>query len=233
MIARLRSWIFDAFFYGGSVPFVVLAPVSALFGQRALRTHVVAWLNWHRLCARTIMGIRNRVVGDRPDGPALYAAKHQSYYETFELARMLGGPAIVMKVELTRIPFWGWAARRYGVIAVDRSGSARTLRAMLREAAVARAAGRSVLIFPEGTRTLPGDTPPIRAGFAALYKALALPTVPVALDSGHVWPRAGIKRAGVVTFAFAPTLATDLPRTQAETIVHAAINALEPDARIG
>lgn len=234
MMARLRSWLFDAIFYGGSVPIVLTAPLSALFGQRALGWHVRLWLGWHRLCARYVMGIRNRITGSGPlDGPALYVAKHQSFYETFELTRMLRNPVIVMKAELADIPFWGWAAKRYGVIAIDRAGSATALRQMLRAAAAARAAGRPVLIFPEGTRVPPGESPPVRAGFAALYKALGLPTVPIALNSAQVWPRKGMKRAGIVTMAFGEPLPNALPRAEAEVRIHAAINALEPTARIG
>lgn len=233
MIGRLRSWAFDAAFYGGSVPFVLLAPVSALFGERAVMGHVRGWLRWHGLCARTIMGITNRVTGAPLAEPALYVAKHQSFYETFELTRIIGTPAIVMKAELARIPFWGWAARRYGAIVVDRSGSAAALRQMLREAAAARAAGRSVIIFAEGTRVLPGETPPLRAGLAALYKTLALPTIAVALDSARVWPRHGPKRPGAVNIVFSEPLPPALPRAEVESRVHEAINLLEPMDRIG
>ncbi|WP_315762576.1 lysophospholipid acyltransferase family protein [Sphingomonas sp. Y38-1Y] len=230
---RLRSWLFDAAFYGGSIPFVVLAPVSALFGQAALKAHVMGWLRWHRLCARTIMGMRSRVEGVAPAEPALYVAKHQSFYETFELGLILDAPLIVMKAELMEIPMWGWAARKYGMIVVDRSGSGAALRRMLREAAAAREAGRSVLIFAEGTRVLPGETPPLRPGFAGLYKALRMPTVPVALDSARVWPRRGPKHPGTVTFAIGEALPPGLPRDEAEARIHAAINALEPAFRIG
>jgi 1-acyl-sn-glycerol-3-phosphate acyltransferase len=233
MMNRLRSWLFDAAFYGGSVGFVVAAPIAARFSRRALLAVVMGWLRWHRLCAQTIMGMRSRLEGAPLAEPAFYVAKHQAFYETFELALILGAPAIVMKAELAEIPLWGWAARQYGVIVVDRSGSATALRQMLREAKAARAAGRSVLIFPEGTRVLPGEAPPMRAGFAALYKTLGLPTVPIALDSAGVWPKTGPKRPGTVTFSFGETLDPALSREEAEARIHAAINALEPAARIG
>jgi 1-acyl-sn-glycerol-3-phosphate acyltransferase len=233
MIGRLRSWLFDIAFYGGSVLFVLAAPVAALFGQRALVRVVRGWLRWHGRCARAIMGMRNTVTGAPIAGPALYVAKHQSFYETFELPRLIGTPAIVMKAELGDIPLWGWAAKRYGAITVDRGGSAAALRRMLREAADARAAGRSVLVFPEGTRVEPGTVPPIRSGLAALYKALDMPIVTVALDSAAVWPRRGPKRPGDVRIVFSDPIPPGLPRAEIEARVHAAINALEPAARIG
>ena len=84
-----------------------------------------------------------------------------------------------------------------------------------------------MLIFPEGTRVPPGERPPLRAGFAGLYKRLGLPTVPVAVASGHVWPRRGLKRTGTLAIAFQPAIAPGLPRAEIEARVHAAINVLD------
>lgn len=225
---RLRSWLFDAFFFGGSVPIVLAAPVAAMFGTRPLHMVVRLWLGWHCWCARYIMGIRVRVEGRPLDGPALYVAKHQSFFETFELTRQLGEPVVVMKRQLADIPVWGWAARRYGLIPVDRDASAAALRQMIHAARAAREAGRPILIFAEGTRVDPGEAPPLRAGLAGLHKALGLPTVPVALDSARVWPRKGPKRPGIVTFRFGEPLSPSLDRKAVEAAAHTGINALDP-----
>ena len=224
---RLRNLAFAAVFYGLSVPIVLGAPVAALFGARTLRGYTHAWVAFHRVAARWLLGIDIRIVGTPPRGPVLYASKHQSLFETFELTHMLDGPAIVMKQELARIPVWGWAARRYGHIVIDRAGAAKALRAMMAAGEKARAEGRSVVIFPEGTRVRPGQQPPLQPGFAGLYRALGLPVVPVAVDSGVVWPRNGLKRPGVITFRFGEPLPPGLPRREIEAQVHAAINVLE------
>ena len=229
MMARLRTLAFMLVFYGLSVPIVLLVPIPALIGQRALIAYAHGWAVFHRWAARLLLGIDTRIEGKRSSEPALYAAKHQSMFETLELALMLNGPALVMKAELARIPIWGWAARRYGVIVIDRAGAAATMRQMMREARGAIEAGRSIVIFPEGTRVRPGERPPLRAGFAGLYRALGVVVVPVALDSGRVWPRKGAKRAGTVTFRFGEPVPPGLPRAEAEARVHAGINALEGD----
>ncbi|MGN6374225.1 MAG: lysophospholipid acyltransferase family protein [Sphingomonas sp.] len=226
-MARGRTLLFTVVFYGLSVPIVLLAPVAALAGRDALIAYALAWARFHRWSTRVLLGIRVRVEGARPTEPALYAAKHQSMFETLELALMLDGPAVVMKAELAKIPIWGWAARRYGVIVVDRAGAGQAMRQMMREAREALDAGRSIVIFPEGTRVRPGEQPPLRAGFAGLYRALGVPVVPVALDSGRVWPRRGPKRRGVVTFRFGEPVAPGLKRQEVEPRVHAAMNALE------
>jgi 1-acyl-sn-glycerol-3-phosphate acyltransferase len=224
---RLRNLAFATVFYSGSVLIVLGVPIATLFGANFFRRYCMGWAGFGVWCARAIMGIHVRVEGRMADGPALYAAKHQSMFETMALARLLGTPAIVMKQELTRIPLWGWATVRYGIIPVDREASAKALRQMMRAADEAVGEGRAILLFPEGTRVPPGETPPLRSGFAGLYRALKLPVVPVALDSGHVWPRKGLKRPGIVTFRFGEPVAPGLKRDAAETIVHREINALE------
>lgn len=222
----LRTWLFRLCFYGGSVAFVLLAPVMSLFGERVFRNWVLRWTGYHGWCARTIMRIRTRVQGSPATTPVLYAAKHQSFFETFELVRMLNAPAVVMRQEFARIPIWGWAARRYGVIVIDRSGAASALRQMMREAKAASAEGRAIILFPEGTRTGMGEAPALRSGLAGLYRAIGLPVVPVALDSARVWPKHGLMHPGTVTFRFGEPIPAGLKRDAVESRVHAEINAL-------
>ncbi len=230
MIAWIRTWVFRILFYAASGPIVLSAPVSAWFGQRAMHVHAHVWIATHRFLARWILGVRVRVEGARPPGTYLFAVKHQAMFETLEMAQRIDGPLIVMKRELIDMPFWGRTARAYGAIGVDRDASSKALRQMLKEAAVARKQNRSVLIFPEGTRVPVGEAPPLRSGFAGLYKALNMAVVPVALDSGHCMRRPGPNRPGIITIRFLDPIPPGLPREEIEARVHAAINALEPAA---
>ncbi|ATE63124.1 lysophospholipid acyltransferase family protein [Rhizorhabdus dicambivorans] len=227
-MVALRSTLFALLFYPGTVIAVLSAFVSALFGNAALRRHALGWAVFHRWCARWILGIRTRVEGRLPPGPHLYAAKHQSMYETLELLLVLDDPAVVLKRELADIPLFGRIAKMAGVIPVDRAGSAKALRRMMRAAAAARDEQRSILIFPEGTRVHPGEQPPLQPGFAGLYKQLGLAVVPIALDSGLIWPRNSFrKHPGIVTIRLGEPIPPSLPRAEIENRVHAAINALE------
>ena len=224
----VRALAFNLVFYTVTLLAVVIAVLSVLWGPPGVRGMARWWSNWHRWCAATFLGIRTRVEGELPRGPALIAAKHQSMFETMELVRLLDAPGIIMKQELSRIPIWGRLASHYGLIAIDRAGGATALRRMVRDAQQAIAEGRPVVIFPEGTRVAPGEQPPLQPGFAGLYRALNLEVVPLALDSGRVWPRRSfLKRPGVVTFRFGAAIPAGLPRREAEARVHAAINALE------
>lgn len=222
-----RTLLFRIVFYGGSVPIVATVPLSGLFGRPAMIRHARVWSGFQRWAARVCLGVTVRVEGTRPSYPVLYAVKHQSFFEAIDMADALGGPAVVLKRELTRIPLWGWATKVYGAIAVDREASAAMLRRMMSEGRTLTAEGRSILIFPEGTRVPPGERPPLKSGFAGLYKTLKLPVVPVAVDSGRLWPKRGSKRPGVITYRFGEEVPPGLPRDEAEQRVWAEINALE------
>lgn len=223
----IRNVAFVLIFYGLSVPIVLLVPLSALFGRCALIAYAVGWARFHRWCARWLLGIRTRYEGPRPPGQTFFAAKHQSMFETLDLIVEMGSPVVIMRREFARIPVWGWATQRYGIILVDRAASSKALRALMREAKTARESGRSVILFPEGTRVKPGEQPPLKSGFAGLYKMLDLRVVPIATDIGRLWPKNGLKRAGVATFRFGEPIPPGLPRAEIEARVHAAINAME------
>lgn len=226
MIAVIRSGLFALIFYVGTIPYVLVALPASLFGRDALARVARAWSGFHHLCSRWLLGIRLKVEGEIPTGAVLIAAKHEAMYETIELFHLLGDPVIMAKRGLTQIPGWGRVARTLGVIPVDREASATALRAMIRAAKAAKAFGRPILIFPEGTRVPHGQTPPLRPGFAGLYSQLGLPVVPVALDSGTVWPQGFLKRSGTVTFRFGTPIQPGLLRREVEQQVHRAVNAL-------
>lgn len=225
----LRSVLFALFFYPGTAVAVLLAFPAALLGPEAVAGVTHGWARWHRWCAALLLGIRSRGEGRPPRGTVIVASKHQSMFETVEMLVWLDRPAVVLKRELADLPGWGWVARRYGVIPVDRSGGAPALRRMLKAAQAAIAEGRPILIFPEGTRVAPGEQPPLQPGFAGLYRSLGLPVIPVALDSGRLWPRHGFaKRPGIVTMRFHDPLPSGLSRAEIESAVHRGINSLEP-----
>ena len=225
----IRSLLFALFFYPGTAGAVLMAFPAAFLGRRPIQWVTHGWARWHRWCARFLLGVRSRVEGPTPQGAVLVAGKHQSMFETIEMLLLLDRPTVVMKRQLTEIPGWGWVARQYGVIGVDREGGASALRKMLAEARASVAQGRPIMIFPEGTRVPPGEKPPLQPGFAGLYKMLGLPVVPIALDSGRLWPRRTfVKKPGIVTVRFGETLPPGLPRPEIEAAVHRAINVLEP-----
>jgi 1-acyl-sn-glycerol-3-phosphate acyltransferase len=223
----LRSLLYAAIFYPMTLLWVLAGITASLFGLRPTLAVVLSWTDVHHWLARRVLGIRTHIEGEIPAGPHLIAVKHQSMLETLEMVRITHLPVIVIKKELADIPLFGWLTRRYGVIPVERSAGAKALRALVQEGQQAVASGRSVIIYPEGTRVRVGEAPKLRSGFAALYRALDLPVVPVATDSGRIWGRGFIHGRGVVTFKVGETIPRGLKRDEIERRVHSAINALE------
>ncbi|MBA3512267.1 lysophospholipid acyltransferase family protein [Sphingomonas sp.] len=224
---RLRSLLFLLAFYPGTLLFIFAGLTAGLVSTPAMLEVVHGWARFHHWLARHVLGIRTRIEGAIPPGRYLIAAKHQSMFETIEMLMFARTPVIVLKRELADMPLFGPMTRRYGVIPVDRDAGAKALRDMLAEAKAAAATGRPVIIYPEGTRVAPGASPPLRAGFAGIYRALGLPVVPVAHDSGRLFGRGLDKRRGTVTFRVGETIPPGLKRDEIEARVHSAINALE------
>jgi len=212
----LRSAAFNLWFYGFTV-LVALAsiPVPLLPASVARRVAHV----WSRgvLGGLWLCGIGIRVTGREniPPGPALIASQHQSAFDTIVWLHLLPDAAYVLKAELLRIPIYGALARRLGMIAVDRQAGAQAIRALLKGADAAVAAGRRIVIFPEGTRAPPGTVLPLHPGVAALASRTGLPVIPVATDSGRYWGRRAFRRLpGTIRIDIRPPLPPGLPRTE-------------------
>ena len=224
---RIRSLLFAAIFYPATLLFVLAGMAASLAGAGPARRVVLGWADLFRWLGAHLLDIRVKVEGAVPPGSYLIAVKHQSMFETLEMLRLTRLPIIVLKRELAELPLFGWMTRRYGVIPVDRSAGAKALRELVAQGKAAAATGRPVMIFPEGTRVAVGETPELQSGFAALYRALAMPVVPVAVDSGRLWGRGLTKEAGTVTFRVGEPIPAGLARKEIERRVHTAINALE------
>jgi 1-acyl-sn-glycerol-3-phosphate acyltransferase len=172
----------------------------------ALPRGATVWLArlWARLTfwgLKVFTGIDWEIRGDPPKGPALVASKHMSMWDTLALYLALDQPAIVLKRELLRIPFYGWFVWKATAIAIDRGAGSRALRKMSEAARAVLAQGRPILIFPEGTRKKPGAVPDYKPGVAGLYGQLGVACVPVALNSGVYWT-GFLKRPGTIVLEF-------------------------------
>jgi 1-acyl-sn-glycerol-3-phosphate acyltransferase len=226
-MAAMRSALYFLIFYPGTVFYCLASLVAASLGQRQIRTLIRGWAGFHHQLVTRLLGIRFEIAGTMPSGPVLVALKHQAMVETIEVLRLVDTPVVVMKQQYVKTPLLGAVMRRFGVIGVDRQAGASALREMMARGKQAIAEGRPVVIFPEGTRVPVGEQPPLRPGFAGLYRALGLPVVPVALDSGKVWPKGLVKRPGPIRLVIGETIPAGLKRADIEARVHRAINALE------
>jgi len=211
----LRSIAFAFAFYAVTAAFTIIGS-PLLF---APRSYAMAGLRVHARCClwllRVVVGTKLEVRGldNIPKGAALVASKHQSTWETFALIPLLSDPAMVMKAELGWIPFYGWFARKFGHIFVARERGPSALRRLIADAKARASDNRQIVIFPEGTRQSPGSPPAYKPGVVALYEGLALPCVPVALNSGTFWPRRSFTRyPGTIVVEFLTPIPSALDR---------------------
>ena len=188
-----RTALFYLLFLGQTA---ILAIIVGLIGITAGRTRLSwalarywCWSNVHML--RLVTGMRTDVGGadNIPPGGCIIASKHQSDWDIFAIFPHTGRPAYIAKKELTRIPFFGWAALSLDTIEIDRQKGAEAIPHMIEEARAAIARGCRIVIYPEGTRKAPLAPPDYRQGIVRLYEALGVPVVPVALNSGLFWGR--------------------------------------------
>src|SRR5205814_2228485 len=147
-----------------------------------------------------------------PAGALIVAAKHQSIWETFALIPLFADPTFIVKRELMWIPVFGWCMRRADMISVDRGAGSQALFAMTERAKFEIGRGRQIIIFPEGTRRATGAAPAYKFGVAKLYAATGATCLPIALNSGLVWPRRSFLRyPGVVRVEILDPIPPGLP----------------------
>lgn len=232
-MTAFRSLVFNVLFYLNLVGQLLLfSPVFFIVSEPSAWRIVKFWARSSLWLLRTVAGIDARITGQEniPAGGAIIAAKHQSFWDVFALLPDLDRPTFILKKELLGIPFFGWYARRMRMIPVDRKRRGGAVASMVEGAVAAVAEGRQIVIFPEGTRSLPGAVPDYRPGVFRLYEALRLPVVPVALNSGLFWPRRQfLRRPGTIRAEFLPPVGPGLEREAFLQALHDAIEARSTD----
>jgi 1-acyl-sn-glycerol-3-phosphate acyltransferase len=237
-MTAFRSLIFNLVFYLNLVMFLLVglplfvAPRSWAIAALKLWAQTSLW--WLKVICGTHMEMRG--AEHIPSGAVLIAGKHQSFWETFAILPLLDDPCMVLKRELTLIPIFGWFALKQGMIAVERSAGSAALRNLVKRGKEEVAAGRQIVIMPEGTRKGPDDPPDYKPGAAALYSQLGVPCVPFGLNAGLFWPRRKfLRHPGTIVIEFRPALPPGLPRSEFQRRLQDAIEtssrALVAEAR--
>jgi len=227
--AWLRSKLFDVLFALWTALFGLAVPVLWLCGSppTAIRSATRMWVRGALFGLKHVVGLRYEERGREniPREPCLIVANHQSTWETLASLLLFPDVAIVAKQELLAIPVFGWYLRRSPMIVIDRETGPKSLREMIQQSQSALAEGRSVLVFPEGTRRLVTDRVEFKRGAELLYAKLKVPVLPMALNSGDFWsPEERCKRSGVITVSYLEPILPGLPGA---AFTHRAEDALE------
>ena len=209
-VQALRAVLYLLYCFATVVPFA-LAALPLWLTPPVTRFRVLRW--WPRLAthaARWILGIRWQVKGleNLPAHGAILMPKHQSTWETYFLCGFIQPyPVFVYKKELHLIPFFGWGIQSLAWIAIDRKQKSAAFAQVQAGAQTILDSGRSVIMFPEGTRTRIGAKTTYKAGGTRLACALGCEVVPIAHNAGALWPRgAWLKQAGLITVSIAPAM---------------------------
>ena len=206
-----RSLLFSAGQLLSTLLFASLGLLLFPFPFEVRYAVISRWAHFNLWWLALTCGLRYRVSGAEhiPPGNGIIFCKHQSAWETLALQRIFPPQVWVLKRELLRIPFFGWGLALLEPIAIDRGAGRRALRQLLEQGAQRLAAGRWVVIFPEGTRVPPGERRPFQPGGALLAARTGYPVVPVAHNAGEYWPRHSfLKYPGTIEVVIGPPIET-------------------------
>lgn len=206
-MTTLRSMLFNTWFVAMTVGYGLVGVVFRVWAPARALGLAQGWARAVLWGLTALCRVRVEVTGREhlPEGAALIASQHQSAFDTMIWLTLVPRVSYVFKAELGRVPLFGPLLVPAGQIPLDRAGGRRALRALLEASGAAVAAGRQIVIFPEGTRVVPGAVAALRPGIAAMALRTGLPIIPVATDSGRLWGRRAFhKRAGTIHVAIGP-----------------------------
>ena len=157
---------------------------------------------WSQYCLKIILSTNIVIKGKDnmiKDEKFFIASSHQSMFETFFLQTIFNSPVFILKNELIKIPIFGWYLKKIGSIPIKRDKVAKdNLNFFEHVSKKIQNSKRPIVIFPQATRVLPKERPPFKKGASRIYEELDILCQPVAINSGYVWPKQGIKKTNKV-----------------------------------
>jgi 1-acyl-sn-glycerol-3-phosphate acyltransferase len=189
----IRSLVFNIFLYIGivlvfvlAIPTLILPPKFTLYCGKFLAYYIVLILKLFLNTKVVFHGLENLKKVEK----FFIASAHQSMFETFVLQIPLNFPIFILKKELLKIPLFGWYLKKIGSIEIVREKTTKeNLNFFDKIKNTVQKNNRPLLIFPQGTRVKFNERIPFKKGVGRIYNSLDLPCIPVALNSGRIWPK--------------------------------------------
>jgi len=190
---------------------------------------------WTGLCLKIFLSTKiiikgkNNIINDKK---FFIASSHQSMFETFYLQTIFNSPVFILKKELLLIPIFGWYLKKIGSISIKRNKVTKDNLGFFDDIAkVISDSKRPLIIFPQGTRVLPNERPPFKKGASRIYEQLKIACQPVAINSGYVWPKKGLKNNHrTITISILKPIAAGLSKEEfirnLENIIYEELNLL-------
>jgi len=191
----IRKIIFKFFFYTGVIAVFIIFLPALILPQKVILVGGKILGYWIKFCLNLFLSVKVEVKGieNIPKNSNFFIASlHQSLFETFFLQAIFNYPVFILKKELLKIPIFGWHLKKIGSISIDRDKvSKKNLGFYDKIISITNNTKRPVIIFPQATRTQIDDKQPFKKGVSKIYEKLNFICVPVALNSGAVWPKSG------------------------------------------
>ena len=195
----IRSKLFTIFFFGGVIIISILFLPSLILPQNIVLFGGKLFGYWSSFCLKIFLNTKIKIKGKEniiTDSKFFIASSHQSMFETFFLQTIFNSPKFILKHELLKIPIFGWYLSKIGSISVNRNKITRDNLGLLEKIKKAVInSNRPLIIFPQGTRVLPKDKIPFKKGVGKIYEQLKIECLPLAINSGVVWPKTGKKKS--------------------------------------
>ena len=195
----IRNFTFSIFFYFGII-FISLIFLPSFFMPQKIVLYGGKLMGyWTSFCLKIFLSTKIEVIGKEnivQNEKFFIAASHQSMFETFYLQTIFNSPVFILKKELVLIPIFGWYLKKIGSITIQRNKVSKDNLSFFSDILkIYSNTKRPLIIFPQGTRVLPNERPPFKKGVSRIYDELKIICQPVVINSGHVWPKQGHKKA--------------------------------------
>ena len=193
----LRNLLFSIVFFSGIIFISILFLPTLILPQNIVLIGGKLMGYWASFCLRLILSVKIKILGKENiiiNKKFFIAASHQSMFETFYLQTIFNSPIFILKKELILIPIFGWYLKKIGSISVKRNKITKENLGFFDDIKKAiHNTERPLIIFPQGTRVKPDERPPFKKGVARVYEELKISCKPIAINSGYVWPKKGLK----------------------------------------
>ena len=232
----LRSFFFNIFLYLGiaracviPLPLLALRDKYMICAAKVLSGYIVFLVKVFLGVTIEFRGFENLTKHEK----YFIASAHQSMFETFALQTVLPGPIFILKKELMRIPLFGWCLKKIGAIDIVRDTATKENLGFFDKILDRTTKNkRPLLIFPQGTRVPYKERPPFKKGVGRIYSTIKLPCIPVALNSGKVWPKNKFnKYSGKIIISFLNPINPGLERekfiNKIETDIYNEIDSID------
>ena len=194
----LRNLLFSIIFFSGIIFISLIFLPSLILPQSLVLIGGKLMGHWTSFCLRIILSVQIKVLGKENiinEKKFFIAASHQSMFETFYLQTIFNSPVFILKRELLLIPIFGWYLKKIGSISIQRNKVTKeNLNFFDDIKKTLNNNNRPLIIFQQGTRVNPEERPPFKKGVGRVYEELKISCQPVAINSGYVWPKKGIKK---------------------------------------